>query len=293
MKSLVIALAVLICMHALAADLKETQAQVFLYRTPSSDADHRFSYEVELLRLALEKTINEYGAYQLLPGKSSNLPRAMAIARQSEHPYIFKTSYNPGLTGDFHYPKFPIDRGIFSYRLCFVNEHRAADIAKADTRTALQKFNIGQGVGWLDNKILTNAGFTVREAPSYESLFPMLSAGRFDMVCRAQNEIINEWQNFGHLGGFELDTSFALYYPLPRFFWVHKSKPAAFARIQEGLERAYEDGSALQLWHQYYDEALAGVSLKGRRIFVLPNPYLKDIDTRYQAYFLTENVSRD
>lgn len=293
MRLILIATLLLAVQHPFAADTDLVEPQAFFYRTPSSEADNRFSYEIELLRLALEKTRADYGPYQLRPGKASNLPRAMAIARQSEHPYIFKTSFSPELIKDFSYPHYPIDRGIFSYRLCFVHKDLAADIARANTKHKLQQFSIGQGVGWLDNKILQDAGFTVKEAPSYESLFPMLSAGRLDMVCRAQNEITAEWQNFNHLGGFVLDTSFALYYPLPRFFWIHKSKPKAFARINLGLQRAFQDGSALQLWHAHYDDALEGVSLKGRRIIVLPNRYLEGIDTRYQIYFLSEGVGKD
>lgn len=262
-------------------------AQVFSYRTPGTSADHRFSYEVELLKLVLDKTISEFGPYTLKPAPAMNLPRSMATARKdSEDTLVFKTSYSQSLAEEFNYPPYPIDRGIFSYRFCFVNNEAKEAVSQVRSISELRQFSIGQGVGWLDVAILQHNGFTVKESPGYEQLFPMLSAKRIDLVCRARNEVSVEWEHFSSLGGFSLNDSFALYYPLPRFYWVHKSRPEAFRRLNRGLEISYQDGSAYALWKKHYQQKQASAPLANRKIFVLNNPFLTGINRAYQQYFL-------
>ena len=272
----------------LATPCRADEPQVFTFRPPGTTTDHRFDYEIELLRLVLDTTLAEYGPYQLRPGFTMNLPRAMAIARgDSLDNLVLKTSYSKALADEFYYAAFPIDRGIFSYRICFVNDAKVKAVSEADTLEKIRQFTIGQGVGWLDVSILQHNGFTVAETPKYENLFPMVAAGRVDLVCRGLSEIQPEWDNFRDLGGFSVDRSFALYYPLPRFMWIHKSRPQAFNRIRRGLEIVYNDGSARELWEKHYRKKLDFVSLKNRRIFMLTNPFLEDISEEYKPYFLT------
>ena len=268
-----------------ADNLSPAKVTSYQYRTPGTSADHRFDYEMELLKLALTKTVAEFGPYELTPAASINLPRAMALANGEDN-LIFKTSYTESLTKNFYYPPYPIDRGIFSYRVCFENKAAAQHTSALTQLSQLQQLTIGQGVGWLDNDILTHNGFTVIEATTYENLFPMLAGGRFDLFCRGISEVQSEWDNFGQIGGFAINQTFALYYPLPRFFWIHKSKPEAYARINRGLQLAYTDGSALKLWQRHYQDAMKATDLSSRRIFILRNPYLNNINPQYKPYFL-------
>ncbi|MDO3387818.1 hypothetical protein QWI17_18385 [Gilvimarinus sp. SDUM040013] len=279
-----------LCVNHAIANETSTQVDAYAYRTPGSSADHRLSYEVELLRLALDKTVATFGPYTLQPAKAMNLPRTMVTARSSKEALIFKTSYSQTLTQEFRYPTYPIDRGIFSYRICFVNNQIKDKVSQVDNLDDLRRFIIGQGVGWLDVDILEHNGFSVRESSGYEQLFPMLAAGRLDLVCRAQNEVPAEWEIFSHLGGFSIDQSFALFYPLPRFFWVHKSQPRAFERLNLGLKISYQDGSALNLWKQHYQANLRKASLKNRRLYILRNPYLDGISPEYKQYFLDQRT---
>lgn len=279
-----------ICQAARGAVEQTAGVDQFAYRTPGSSRDHRFSYELELLRLALDKTEKDFGPYSLKPAKSMNLPRTMMTASRSEQALIFKTSYSKELTQEFNYVSYPIDRGVFSHRICFVNSQIKDKVTAAKSIDELKHFVIGQGVGWLDVDILKHNGFTVRESPGYEQLFPMLAAGRLQLVCRAQSEIAVEWESFGHLGGFSVDQSFALYYPLPRFFWIHKSKQRAYDRLQQGLALAYQDGSALALWRKHYRQSLDHTPLKGRKVHVLSNPFLDGIDSDYKRYFLNQDT---
>ncbi len=259
---------------------------VITFREPESRTDQRLDYETELLRLALEKTREDFGPYRLQPGSAVNLPRAISMARQQEVANLFfKTSYSTLLNREFAHPPYPVDRGVMGYRICFVHSDKADRVSRATSLEELRQFTIGQGRGWLDVDILRHNGFTVVEADNYANLFPMLAAGRIDLFCRGMTEVEPEWQTNQHLQGLSLDNSFALYYPLPRFFWTHRDNRQALERITRGLERALADGSAHQLWEQYHGRYLDFVKLDKRRLYTLENPNLEGIDDDYAHYF--------
>lgn len=256
------------------------------FRAPESSNDQRLDYETELLRLALEKTRGDFGPYQLQPGAAMNLPRAISMARQREvENLFFKTSYSTELNRDFAHPPYPVDRGVMGYRICFVHSDRAEAVSRASSLEELRQFTIGQGRGWLDVDILRHNGFTVVESDNYANLFPMLAAGRIDLFCRGMTEVEPEWRTHRHLQGLSLDQSFALYYPLPRFFWTHRDNRDALERITRGLERALADGSAEALWQRHHGRYLDFVQLGKRRLFTLENPSLEGIEDDYARHF--------
>lgn len=259
---------------------------VVTVRAPESTADQRLNYETALLELALEKTRETFGPYQLQPGYAMNLPRAISMARHNEMENLFfKTSYSTALNREFAHPPYPLDRGILGYRICFVHSALADEVSKARSLEQLRGYTIGQGSGWLDVNILRHNGFTVIESDNYANLFLMLSAGRIDLFCRGVTEVQNEWQAHRHLPGLSLNNSFALYYPLPRFFWTHKNNQLALQRITRGLQLALEDGSADKLWHEHHGKYLDFAQLPQRRIFTLENPNLEGIDSDIEEYF--------
>ncbi|HEY7885673.1 MAG TPA: hypothetical protein VIC08_12090, partial [Cellvibrionaceae bacterium] len=259
---------------------------VVTYRMPESATDQRHDYETELLRLVLEKTLKQYGPYQLQPGFAMNLPRAISMARNNEAENLFfKTSYSEVLNQEFAYLPYPLDRGVLGYRVCFVNKDVAEKISQITHVEELKKYTIGQGVGWLDSAILQHNGFQVVESENYANLFLMLAAGRIDLFCRGATEIEAEWQAHRELEGLALDESFALYYPLPRFFWTHTENKVALERINKGLVIALADGSAKTLWQKHHGGKLDFAKLQQRRIFTLENPNVKTINIEYRHFF--------
>ena len=55
-------------------------------------------------------------------------------------------------------------------------------------------------------------------------------------------------------------------------------------RIMTGLERAYEDGSFNELWHELFLDSIKLVGLANRQLIELNNPYISEIDMSYQKY---------
>lgn len=263
------------------------QAEIFTLTAAESGSDPRTSYNLKLVTLALEKTRAEYGDYEIRTSAPMNTARALAEARAGNltNLLVMTTFQNALLDQGLDYARFPVDFGVTGYRVCFVSPAAHDAIARLESFEDLRKYTIAQGLGWADVNILRHNRLTVQEVGSYESLFGMVAASRVDLFCRGINELEPELKS--HEGQLNLlvDSSFALAYPLPRFFFSSARNGPALQRITRGMQRAYKDGSLRKLWLAEFRSALEFARLDQRRIFHLQNPDIGRIDFDYQKYY--------
>lgn len=256
-----------------------------VYNNVQNQKDKRKLYEVEILKLALDKTVKKYGKYKLVPGPKMNLKRAIHLLETNKiKNFLLKLSASEKLMDKFIYTKFPVDRGVTGYRVSFISPKLKNDLKSYDTIEEIKKLSIGQGYGWLDNDILRYNGFKVKDISSYEGLFNMVSRGRIDFFSRGINEVLGEYKAFSHIKNLDFDRTFILYYPLPRFFFSHKSNKEAVKRVEEGLILAYEDGSLDKVFDKYYKKSIDFLDIEKRKIYKFENPFLKGMDTSYENY---------
>jgi hypothetical protein len=260
---------------------------IITVRAPESDADTRYYYDTEALRLALELTQAKYGPFRIVQTPPMTFSRAIASVSADEYPNFFiKLSYEDRYA-ELHmrYVRFPVDLGIVGYRVCFTRPDLKAELAKVTRLDELRRYTHGQGHDWADVQILRSNGFTVVEASNYEVLFDMLAKRRFDLFCRGTNELLDEFRSHETLKDFSYDQSFSLAYPLPRFFFTHEKNSAAANRIQEGLLMAFKEGRLQKLWQANYQKSIDFVRLDKRKIFWINNPLLDKVDFNYRQYF--------
>ncbi len=257
-------------------------------RSPETVNDQRESYSYELVKLALEKTNMTYGSYKIVGIPSMNITRSMhSLERDTYKNLLVELSYDEKLEQEYNliYVKFPVELGITGYRICFINPNKIEYVKSIKNISELQKLIIGQGFSWADTGILRHNGFNVVEISNYESLFKMVIAGRIDLFCRGANELFNEYESYKNMGNLIYDTSFAIFYPLPRFYYLHKNNAAAKERIEKGLIAAYEDGSLQALWLKYFMPSIQFANLNHRRMYTLENPLIKSLANDYEKYF--------
>ncbi len=262
---------------------------VFTHVTPVSDDDRRHDYEIELLRLSLEKTVSDFGAYSMQGAAKMNQARSKASVRQNRYTNLIRTfGYQKDFEYDYNvsYIPFPIHLGLVGYRVCFIPDAIQQQLSDVKTSDDLLKFLHGQGKSWADVAILRYNGFKVTEIAEYESLFKMTAAGRIHLFCRGVNEVMYEYNNYKDMEGLALDRAMVIFYPMPRFYYTHKSNTEAIKRISVGLQRAYDDGSLLALWEKHYRESINFVQLKGRRFFYFDSPFTQSIEFDYMKYFI-------
>lgn len=259
---------------------------IFVYNNSIKNTkDMRKIYDYEVLKLSLDKTVKKYGEYELVPALKMNKKRAIITAKSNKTKnFILKISMAKELTKDLVYANFPVDRGITGYRISFISPDAKEKIKDDVSIENIKKLKIGQGIGWLDSDILKHNGFNIRELSNYKGAFYMVSHNRMDLFSRGANEIFSEYERNKNTKGLEVDKKFVLYYPLPRFFFSHKSNYKAIKRIEEGLKIAYEDGSFDLLFNKYFKKSVDFVNLKDRKLYNLDNPFLEGVDDSYKKY---------
>ncbi len=233
-------------------------------------------YEIQLLQLALEKTIPDYGSFRLQEwgidvtearGNSQLNDRAFDITFRVVTPAIEKSLL-----------VIPIEltRGIQGYRLLLVHRDNLPRFAGVKTLDELRaNFVAGFGAQWADLSVLQTNSFRVNTAVESKLLYRMLEAKRFDFFPRGVNEIWdNIVQHSDDAPSMVVEPNLALYYPLVQFFVVAKTDTALAERVRKGLERALADGSMKKLFLSAYKDVLQKARVSQRTEFVLTNPDL-------------------
>lgn len=267
------------------------EVTIFTYRAPESEKDLRYEYDTNLLRLALEATVESDGPYRLVSSPRMNYARAHSYLQSNELAnLILKLSYDPVFAEKgFDFANFPVDLGIVGYRICFAHPETVEQLLEINSIEELRKFTHGQGAGWADVDILRHNNFDVSVVPEYESLFKMVAARRFDLFCRGANELLDELSMHQDIKNLSFDKSMIIFYPFPRFFYSNAANTKALDRIERGLLKSYKDGSLQKLWFEHYGQSIEFVRLYNRKIFTLKNPLIEGLNDDYKKYFYNPN----
>ncbi len=262
---------------------------VVMHRAPDSANDKRQDYNIALIRLALGKTLEAGESLQLKAMLPMNSARARYALNTNLYPnLILELSYEDDMRelNNIDYAAFPIDLGALSYRVCFMSPQFYESGRIVSSLADLKALTFVAGVGWPDVVVLKDNSLRVSEINYYDNIFKMLSGNRFDLFCRGSSEILNEYKTFNPVFSLHLNKSFALHYPLPRFFFVSADNQTLKNRLEKGLKMAYEDGSLKSLWHDHFFESVVFSDVKNRKVFTLENKRIKHINKEYEKYLL-------
>lgn len=234
-------------------------------------------YPIKVLELALEKADGDHTLEITTP--DTNQSRMLTELSRGEAAFDVMWS---GINTERHEMlltiPFPIQRGLLGHRILIVNEESADDVASVQSIEDAQQISIGSGTGWPDTQILEENGFSVEDA-SYENLFTMLSRGRIDAYARGVGEPFREVEarseEFPNLA---VDNNVLIVYPFDLFYFVSPNDQERYDIIVQGLTRAYEDGSFMQLFntHPQIQSIFAQAQIDDRVRFDIPNPLIPE-----------------
>lgn len=275
--SLIFPAAILILNLLLAApfaNAADTTKKALLIRYPlvSPTADPHVDYVLEILRHAVQASGQPY---QL---------RASEVAMQQARAIYELTSPNGivdilwTMSTDEREAqlipiRIPIDKGLLGWRLALVRAADAEMFREVKTLKDLSAFSAGQEMDWPDVAILRTNGLPVRTSASYDPLFTMLKAGRFDYFPRAVFEIQNELDQRPFLN-LLIDKYIVLYYPSALYFFVSPREPKMAQDIQRGLEEIIKNGTFEKIFQRANQNAIKNANLKSRTVITLRNPFL-------------------
>lgn len=261
---------------------------IVTHKLPEFGDLKRKTYEQQVIELALEKTQQKVGAFEMVP--INVISRTHAIAALSKNLYqnfVIALSYEDELlkSGDLIYIPFPLELGALSYRICYANKKFTKEVREIDSLQELKAYKVGVGTGWVDAKILHHHGLQIVEGSNITGLFRMTQAGRTDLFCPSPTEYFHEL-DIEKATDFQLDNKLALYYPLPKFLFSHKSNQALMDRIKAGIDIAYKDGSFQQLWRDVHEADLKRAKLDERHFIKMENPFITTLNNDYKRYLI-------
>ncbi|MBB1521117.1 substrate-binding periplasmic protein [Aquipseudomonas guryensis] len=169
--------------------------------------------------------------------------------------------------------RIPLDKGLYGWRIALLRADRAQLLRRVRSLDDLQALSAGQGHDWPDTAILRHNGLPVVVTSSYDSLFRMLDAGRFDYFPRAVIEI---WDEARHRSdaAITVDRHLLLHYPTALYFFFSPHNPELANSVRRGMQLALADGSFDRLFMQHYGANLQQVKFAERRVLELDNPLL-------------------
>lgn len=238
---------------------------------PRSDEVWRTAYPVELLTRALALSDKPY---RVLPS-DYEAPKARNFLNLSQRRHVEVVWSMTSREREAHHRpvRIPLNRGLMGHRLALVRASDADLLAPVRDLQGLRQFTAGQMYVWTDTRILTGNDITVVPGSSYEALFRMLAAGRFDYFPRAVTEVQQELVQNQPLG-LALDRHLILRYPTAMYFFVHQDDLELAADLEAGLEQMIRSGEFAALFERHFGELIRQLNLPGRRIINLHNPLL-------------------
>jgi hypothetical protein len=275
----------------LSAGLVCAQATETVVKIPYMDrpASHRI-YANELLKLALSLSAEKYGPFKITQQKYQTvLNRQLLEIENGQWLSVAVSMPTKEWLSNAQIVNFPIMKGLASYRLFFSLDKTLPQLNQLQSLEALKKLYIGQGRGWSTANILEDNGFTVMYGVSYENLFPMLHADRFQLLMRGIYEIEPEFEEYKHtMPHLRIVDSFAVYTYLPMYFFVNKKQIQLVERLTYGLIRANDSGQLDNLFNHYFAKTV--LSLKTpRKVFFLNNSNIEpSFFVRDRPYLLEE-----
>ena len=253
------------------------------------------SYSEDLLRLALDKTVTEYGPYSLV------ITPMMSMSRQDER--FESDSYENAVRSmtlrvPNHLKKiikpvlFPTRLGLMGYRVCVFSKDLADRVQNIRSLKEFSDFQHVQGWSWPDTDVFRHNKvkvFTVGMSEmdfrrSIINMYKMVNEKKADAFCRAAHEIRQEKEYQKGLTNLSIDKTFAIFYSFPSFFYLNRTNTVLHERIYKGLLQAYHDGSFHALWEEEFGKDAKAV-LKGRRLLWLSSPWDDEAKTDFKSYY--------
>lgn len=245
---------------------------VVIHPADEEKGDPRFNDVKEILKTALEKTVTEFGPYELRASKQhTNGLRYLNNLANGYDLNVVWSSTTEDKERNYLPIRIPLRKGILGYRILLVHKDKQDLLKNVRTLADLKKFSVGQGVGWDDVKLYETNGIAVVEA-KYSNLFRMLSYQRFDLFPRGINEIFSEFEKESAQNPeLVIDENILIHYPWPYYFFVSKNNQALHRRLETGLKKMLKDGSFDTIFWKYNGKAIEAVNFKNRRIIEIQN----------------------
>lgn len=239
-----------------------------VYAKPIQQGDSHQLYQVRLLSAALQ---HAGVAHHLLeadtPMVQGRSLRTVAIENGIDVFWSVTTIEREHLLTPV---RFPIDKGLFGWRLLLLSPQTAAKSLNINSVVDLKKLVFTQGHDWPDAEILQANKLKVLLSNQYHSMFEMLATNRVDAFPRSVLEIWRERSEASK--PLPVESGIVLHYPTALYYFFSPRQQHLAQQVEIGLERMLKNGEFERMFQQEFAEALALSKLDKRKIIELKNP---------------------
>ncbi|HEY7885921.1 MAG TPA: hypothetical protein VIC08_13340 [Cellvibrionaceae bacterium] len=266
-------------MSQLRADEAASDAVLRISIPPIEDSASNHSvYFPQMLQLALEKTRDSDGPFEIIPySQLLTTARFLQELTQDGVVNVMWIMRNTEHEQDLLAVPVPLLKGLNSHRIFLIKDSAQESFAAINSLQQLRQLRAGQGAHWVDVDVLQANGLPVVVSAHYELLFNMLAQRRFDYFPRGLYEIWDEHKKHADKG-LAIEQTLMFYYPAPIYFFTSPKRPELADRIYRGLKIALEDGSFDQLFLSIpgFKRGYEELYNHKRRIFHLTHPDTDD-----------------
>lgn len=235
------------------------------------------TYRAELYKLLLDVTRPEFGDYQLRSYTTAVAARRQALLMNAgvQLNMHWTSPGTPIATADVI--KIPVDiqRGLLGYRVCLTTVQAKAPWDRVVDLKSLGLVRIGQVDSWPDFDIYKFNQLRLVGTPSFDGLFEMLAANRFDCLPLGVDEVGTIYREKKvKLANLRIEESLLIHYEFPAYIYVSAKRPDIAKRLHRGFEIIQNNGQFDNLFERYFAHDLAALKLQSRRIICMKSPYI-------------------
>lgn len=257
--------------------LPVTATTLVVYPKSESATDHRFDDLKEILTVALEKTTDDYGPYELKESVAPmNEARYISELLEGRSVNLIWSSTSASKEASARPIRIPLRKGILGYRIALIHKDAQARIDQVQTLDDLRQLSVAQGIGWGDVAIYEANGIRV-STTGYDSLFRLINGHRVDLFPRGIGEVFTEFDERSPTHpNMAVEQNLLIYYPWPYYFFTNKNDTELAERIETGLRRMIADGEMDALFEKYNNAAIQRADMANRRIIEIRNHLLPE-----------------
>ncbi|GGY83316.1 hypothetical protein GCM10011613_30250 [Cellvibrio zantedeschiae] len=242
------------------------------------DFDAHYAYRYQLIDRALELTRTEFGDYQYQPfnSQSTSIRYAQLLGEGKQINLLWASPGTPISRANAVMIPIDILKGLLGYRACLINKNELPGLEFVTDRLSFDKIKFGQAQ-WPDREIYKTNRLIEVDAPSFDALFKMLGARRFDCIPLGIDEIEEVYHSkITEYPFLAIDSHLLIYYHYPMYFYVSKKTPELAQRLKLGLQKMQVNGEFNQIFAKHHAQHLAKLDLKKRKLICLNSPYSSD-----------------
>ncbi|MFT7560696.1 MAG: hypothetical protein ACI93R_002618 [Flavobacteriales bacterium] len=210
-------------------------------------SDARWRFEASVIENALELSRKKYAPCSLRIHRNSISAFASnQLMLSGERLQLQSTAFYPPDRAAYkklHWMTNPYMSGVLGYRRLLTTKDKLPLFENIETLEDLKALSVGQVANWADTKIYRDNGFKVVGSANFDTIWKMLTAGRFDYFPLGISEIDGVRQQYlAQIPDLVVVPDIVLYYDFPIYVLVSPSHKELAERLRFGFEQMHESG---------------------------------------------------